>query len=113
MGTLHLVLRLRGGVKMLATKADFDKCLTDAGDKLVVVDFTATWCGPCQRIAPVFAKLAEEMPDIVFVKVDVDENEETAGACGIQAMPTFQFYKTARSPTTTSRRSRRSTSCSA
>ena len=60
----------------------------------VVVDFTATWCGPCQRIAPVFAKLAEEMPDIVFVKVDVDENEETAGACGIQAMPTFQFYKT-------------------
>merc|ERR1712139_745253 len=80
--TLHLVLRLRGGVAMLATKADFDKCLTDAGDKLVVVDFTATWCGPCQRIALVFAKL------------DVDENEETAGACGIQAMPTFQFYKT-------------------
>ena len=33
------------------------------------------------------------MPDVVFVKVDVDENEETAGACGIQAMPTFQFYK--------------------
>ena len=88
------MLRLRGGVATLATKADFDKCLTDAGDKLVVVDFTATWCGPCQRIAPVFAKLAEEMPDIVFVKVDVDENEETAGACGIQAMPTFQFYKT-------------------
>ena len=91
--TLHLVLRLRGGVAQLATKADFDKCLADAGDKLVVVDFTATWCGPCQRIAPVFIKLAEEMPDVVFVKVDVDENEETAGACGIQAMPTFQYYK--------------------
>ena len=41
----------------------------EASDKLLVVDFTATWCGPCQRIAPVFAKLAEEMPDIVFVKV--------------------------------------------
>merc|ERR1712159_128949 len=91
--TLHLVLRLRGGVAQLATKADFDKCLADAGDKLVVVDFTATWCGPCQRIAPVFVKLAEEMPDVVFVKVDVDENEDTAGACGIQAMPTFQYYK--------------------
>merc|ERR1712196_432837 len=91
--TLHLVLRLRGGVKMLATKADFDAALKDAGGKLVVVDFTATWCGPCQRIAPVFAKMAEEMPDVVFVKVDVDENEETAGECGIQAMPTFQFYK--------------------
>merc|ERR1711998_316770 len=91
--TLHLVLRLRGGVAMMGTKADFDKALTEAGDKLVVVDFTASWCGPCQRIAPVFTKLAEEMPDVVFVKVDVDENEETAQACGIQAMPTFQFYK--------------------
>ena len=87
------MLRLRGGVAQLATKADFDKALADAGDKLVVVDFTATWCGPCQRIAPVFAKLAEEMPDVVFVKVDVDENEDTAQACGIQSMPTFQFYK--------------------
>merc|ERR1712146_357322 len=93
--TLHLVLRLRGGIAQLATKEDFDKCLADAGDKLVVVDFTATWCGPCQRIAPVFAKLAEEMPDVVFVKVDVDENEDTAGACGISCMPTFQFYKKA------------------
>ena len=59
----------------------------------VVVDFTASWCGPCQRIAPVFAKLAEEMTDVVFVKVDVDENAEVAEECGIQSMPTFQFYK--------------------
>jgi thioredoxin len=91
--TLHLVLRLRGGVAMLATKADFDKALAEAGDKLVVVDFTATWCGPCQRIAPLFAKLAEELPEVVFVKVDVDDNDETAQACGISAMPTFQFFK--------------------
>merc|ERR1711924_443377 len=89
----HLV-RLRGGgvgVEMLKTKVDFDAAV--AGDKLVVVDFTASWCGPCQRIAPVFVKLAEEMPDVVFVKVDVDENEETAASCGINCMPTFQFYK--------------------
>merc|ERR1712070_104838 len=94
--TLHLVLRLRGGgagVEQLATKKAFDACLADAGDKLVVVDFTATWCGPCQRIAPVFVTLAEEFPDVVFVKVDVDDNDETAQACGISCMPTFQFYK--------------------
>jgi len=89
--TLHLVLRLRGGVAMLATKEEFDKAV--AGEKLTVVDFTATWCGPCQRIAPIFAKMADEMTDVAFVKVDVDDNEETAAACGIQAMPTFQFYK--------------------
>jgi len=91
--TLHLVLRLRGGVQQLKDKAEWAACHKDAGDKLVVVDFTATWCGPCQNIAPVFIKLAEEMPDVVFVKVDVDENDEVAGECGISAMPTFQFYK--------------------
>jgi ubiquitin C len=89
--TLHLVLRLRGGVKMVATKEEFDALI--GGSKPVVVDFTATWCGPCQMIAPVFAKLAEENPDLEFIKVDVDANEDTAAACGIQAMPTFHFYK--------------------
>merc|ERR1712167_378212 len=91
--TLHLVLRLRGGVAMLATKTEFDKCLADAGDKLVVIDFTATWCGPCQRIAPVFVKLAEEMPDVKFVKVDVDQNEAIAAKYNVKAMPTFKFVK--------------------
>ncbi|GMI15167.1 hypothetical protein TrLO_g12237 [Triparma laevis f. longispina] len=78
-------------VQMIATKAEFDSIV--AGDKLVVVDFTASWCGPCQMIAPIFAQLAETYGDVVFVKVDVDANEETAAACEISAMPTFQYYK--------------------
>lgn len=44
-------------------------------------------------IAPTFEKIASENPDIVFVKVDVDEADDVAAMCGIQAMPTFQFYK--------------------
>jgi ubiquitin C len=91
--TLHLVLRLRGGVKMLGTKAEFDAELAGAGGKLVVVDFTATWCGPCQAIAPLFAELDAANADVIFVKVDVDDNAETAQACGISCMPTFHFYK--------------------
>merc|ERR1712083_514758 len=75
------------------TQTELDKVLEDAGDKLVVVDFTASWCPPCKRIAPVFAKLDEENADVVFVKVDVDENSETSEKYGIQAMPTFIFLK--------------------
>ena len=88
-----MVLRLRGGVKQLETKAEFHAALAEAGEKLVVVDFTATWCGPCQRIAPKFAQWADEYTDVVFVKVDVDDNEDTAQECGVSAMPTFKYFK--------------------
>ena len=47
---------------------------------------------PCQMIGPVFEKMASENPGITFVKVDVDDSEEIAAACGISAMPTFQFF---------------------
>ena len=95
--TLHLVLRLRGGVKMVSTKEEFDSVLAEAGEKLVAVDFTATWCPPCRRIGPVFEAMSEdsENSDVVFIKVDVDDNSETSEACGISCMPTFQFYKSA------------------
>jgi len=50
-------------------------------------------CGPCKKIAPVFEGLAGEFKHVVFAKVDVDENQETAAHCSIKSMPTFQFYK--------------------
>ena len=78
-------------VGLLKTMDDYKKCITD--NKLVVIDFTATWCGPCKMVGPKFVELAPEFPNTVFVKIDVDENAEAAEACGISAMPTFQFYK--------------------
>ena len=70
-----------------------DEYKSTIANGLVVVDFTASWCPPCQRIKPIFEKFPEEYEGVTFVKVDVDENADTAGACGISCMPTFQFYK--------------------
>ncbi|XP_062594811.1 uncharacterized protein LOC134256177 isoform X3 [Saccostrea cucullata] len=78
-------------VRLLANKAQFDAVIAEG--KLTVVDFYATWCGPCKMIAPIIEEMEAFNPDVNFVKVDVDENSDTAEACGISAMPTFHFYK--------------------
>jgi len=78
---------------VVSSKDEFDKLVADTGDTLMVVDFYATWCGPCKQIAPKLEALAKENPDVLFVKVDVDEQGEVAEACQISAMPTFGFYK--------------------
>ena len=64
-----------------------------AGDKLIVIDFFATWCGPCRTIAPVIDKMVTEYSDVTFIKIDVDENEAVAEEYGISVMPTFIFLK--------------------
>ena len=58
----------------------------------VLVDFTASWCGPCKKIGPYFEELATKYPDVIFVKIDVDDLDDVAAECGISAMPTFQLY---------------------
>ncbi|XP_059045845.1 thioredoxin-2 [Achroia grisella] len=73
---------------------DLNTRLADAGDKLVVIDFMATWCGPCKVVGPKLDEIANEMIDsIVVVKVDVDECEEIATEYNINTMPTFVFVK--------------------
>ncbi|XP_043484339.1 thioredoxin-2 [Leptopilina heterotoma] len=67
--------------------------LTEAGNKLVVIDFFATWCGPCKSISPKIEEFSQEYTDVVFVKVDVDECEEVASEYDITSMPTFIFIK--------------------
>ncbi|KAI3767103.1 hypothetical protein L2E82_17189 [Cichorium intybus] len=62
-------------------------------EKLLVVDFTASWCGPCRVIAPVFAEYAKKKPHVTFLKVDVDEVKSIAQNYSVEAMPTFMFFK--------------------
>ncbi|XP_057335289.1 thioredoxin-2 [Microplitis mediator] len=73
--------------------ADLKKRIDEAGDKLLVVDFHATWCGPCKVIGPKFEELATIHEDVIFVKVDVDECEEIATVYEVSSMPTFKFFK--------------------
>jgi thioredoxin 1 len=80
-------------VREVTSKEEFDTILSRADDKLVVVDFTATWCGPCRAIAPEFERLSEANPDVIFIKVDVDRCRDVARAQNISAMPTFKFFK--------------------
>ena len=87
------LLRLRGGVHTLTDMDDWAAAQETAGDKLIVLDFTATWCGPCQRIAPAFEAMASEMPDVLFLKCDVDELGELAAELGVTSMPTFLLFR--------------------
>lgn len=74
-----------------ATNVDFKTAL--AGDKLVMVDFTAVWCGPCQKMKPSIHKLRDEMyEEIVITEVDVDRRKDLASTYRIAAMPTLVFF---------------------
>ena len=62
-------------------------------DKVSVLDFYATWCGPCKMMEPIFEKLASSVPELQFGRVDVDTNLEAATEYGVTAMPTCIFFK--------------------
>ncbi|CAL0314461.1 unnamed protein product [Lupinus luteus] len=61
--------------------------------QIIVVDFTASWCGPCRFIAPFLTELAKKYPNVIFLKVDVDELKSVAQDWAVEAMPTFMFIK--------------------
>ena len=62
-------------------------------NKTVLVDFFATWCGPCKMIAPIVEELDEEMSNVKFVKVDVDKNPQIANQYKIVSIPTLKIFK--------------------
>jgi thioredoxin 1 len=62
-------------------------------EKLMIIDFYAEWCEPCQMLAPILTELDKMFPDVEFFKVNVDEAEEFATVNGIQSIPTLLFYR--------------------
>jgi len=86
--------RMGGGrVKDITEHSQLESIIKDAGSNLVVVDFSAAWCGPCRMIAPYYAELSEQFSNVTFAKVDVDQVEASAQAYSVEAMPTFVFIK--------------------
>lgn len=76
------------------TKEDLDKYFVEAGNKLVVIDFYANWCGPCKVITPKLEELSAQYANKALVlKVNVDECEEIAMEYNVTSMPTFVFMK--------------------
>lgn len=78
-----------------SSDSEFQQDVLDSSrDALIVVDFWATWCGPCRALAPHLESIATELGDKVrVVKVDVDRNQKTAVNYGIQSLPTLLVFK--------------------
>lgn len=80
----------------MAREINFDEYNNEVltSDKLVLIDFFATWCGPCKMLAPVFEQAGEEMKnDATFLKVDIDQSLEIAQQFRISTVPTMMIFK--------------------
>ncbi|CAL1712896.1 unnamed protein product [Somion occarium] len=78
-------------VQEIKNLAEFKEIIS--GDKVVIIDFWAEWCGPCKQISPIFEKLSADFPNLAFYKVNVDEASDISEEVGIRAMPTFMAFK--------------------
>lgn len=90
-----MFLLLTGEVIGIHSTSELDTKLNAASrtSRLAILYFTATWCGPCRIISPLYATLAGKYPKVVFLKVDIDEARDVAARWNISSVPTFFFIR--------------------
>lgn len=77
-------------IKHVETIKEFEEIIKN---EKVIVDFFATWCGPCKMLAPIFEEISNELSDVTFVKVDIDKVEELPKMFGIMSVPTLLVFE--------------------
>ncbi|THU47525.1 hypothetical protein C4D60_Mb09t16440 [Musa balbisiana] len=84
-----------GNVHVITSKSDWEQKIAEANKdgKIVVANFSATWCGPCRTVAPVYRELSEKYPSLIFLTIDVDNLMDFCLSWDISATPTFFFLK--------------------
>eukprot|EP00252_Welwitschia_mirabilis_P018045 TRINITY_DN40214_c0_g1_i1.p1 TRINITY_DN40214_c0_g1~~TRINITY_DN40214_c0_g1_i1.p1 ORF type:complete len:227 (-),score=25.79 TRINITY_DN40214_c0_g1_i1:176-856(-) len=84
-----------GGPNMydIHSTEEFLNSLSQAHDKLVVAEFYGTWCGSCRALYPKLCKLAAEHPDVIFLKINFDENKSMCKSLNVKVLPYFHFYR--------------------
>ena len=78
-------------IHQLKSVQEFQYLMSEVPYQLIVLDFTASWCGPCHRIAPYFEKLSHENPNVIFYRIDIDEYPEIATQLNVSSVPNFVF----------------------
>ena len=73
------------------TKDNFVDTITN--NDFVIIDFWAPWCGPCQQFAPVYTEMSEKYPDIVFAKVNTEEEQELGAQFNVRSIPTLAIFR--------------------
>ena len=76
---------------ILKNKEEFSKIINE--NEIIVVDFFATWCGPCKMLAPVIENVEKVMPNVKFIKIDIDQFNDLASEYKIQSVPTLVYIK--------------------
>ncbi|KAF0925891.1 hypothetical protein E2562_018695 [Oryza meyeriana var. granulata] len=84
-----------GNVHVITSKEDWDQKIEEANKdgKIVVANFSASWCGPCRVIAPIYAEMSKTYPLLMFLTIDVDDLMDFSSSWDIRATPTFFFIK--------------------